>query len=340
MDKIRDISILEAVLHVLDNNSEEPVLNDFYLDLNEETYKFIYSHIERVLKDENLKYALFKNRDSEIKVLSQEYLNGQVDLLSSSNSIAQCLFDIMKNLTKIPSCDLFVVSFSTEYGPMIGILKVDYIKQYTHTIDFKDNEVGINVTPLKTILPSNKKIQKAAFIKPVRNGNEYDLLVLDKGTIKANEEYAADYFIEKFLDCNLIENDRDKTRDFLNAVETWTRSNFNEDAARAEKVRSTVKEKLKENDEINIYDLANEILPYQTRKNFIAYMQGYDLEIVPVDKEYLEKKLSKIKIKVSSDIDLNITEEAYNDINKFEIKDNGDGSIHMIIKNIENYAEK
>jgi hypothetical protein len=69
-------------------------------------------------------------------------------------------------------------------------------------------------------------------------------------------------------------------------------------------------------------------------------MQARDLEKFEVDKEYLEKKLSKLKIKVGSDIDLSIANEAYKDINKFEIKDNGDGSINMIIKNIENYVER
>ena len=69
-------------------------------------------------------------------------------------------------------------------------------------------------------------------------------------------------------------------------------------------------------------------------------MQQNDLEEIKVDNEYLEKKLSKLKIKVSSDIELSITEEAYKDINKFEIRDNGNGSITIMIKNIENYVEK
>lgn len=40
MDKIRDISINEAVLHVLDNNTDEPILNNYQLDINEDSYRF------------------------------------------------------------------------------------------------------------------------------------------------------------------------------------------------------------------------------------------------------------------------------------------------------------
>lgn len=339
MDKIRDISINEAVLHVLDNNSDKPVLNNYKLELNEEIYKFILSHIERVLKDNDLKYALFKSDSTLVRETSQDYMDGQIDLLEASNSIANCLFSFMSANPCIPSCDLFVVSFSTEYGPMLAILKVDYVKHYTHKIDLIDNSVGIKITPITTGLPATKKVQKAAFIKPIRRGQEYNLLVLDKG--KNSEEYGANYFTDNFLECLLIDNDRDNTRAFMNLVEVWTRSNLNGDAVKAEQIRRFVKNELKENDEIDIYDFASSVLPYEeSRKNFISYMQANNIEQVKVDKEYLEKRLNKLKIKIDSDIEISITEEAYRDINRFEIKNNGDGSITFLIKNVEKYAEK
>lgn len=341
MDKIRDISIIEAVLHVLDNNSDEPILNNYKIELNDDIYKFIFSHIERVLKDTDLKYALFKSKDTAVKEASQDYLNGQINLIRASNDIAKRLFSLMKANSNIPSCDLFVVSFSTEYGPMIGILKVDYVKQYTHKIDVIDDTVGIKITPITTGLPATKKVEKAAFIKSIHDGQEYNLLVLDKRKVKDTDEYGANYFIDNFLGCMLINNDRDVTRAFMDTVENWTRSNLKEDAVKAETVRSFVKNELKDNDEINIYDFAKDILPFkENQKDFIAYMQANSIETVKVDKEYLEKRLSKLKLKISSDIEINITEDAYKDINKFEIRNNEDGSITFMIKNVEAYAEK
>lgn len=342
MDKIRDISITEAILHVLDTNSDEPILNNYKMDLTEESYKFILSHIERVLKDENLKYATFKHKGTPIKTHSQEYLNGRMNLNDTSIEFAKWLFAIMKDTTGIPSCDLLVISFNTEYGPMLGILKMDYVKQYTHKIDIVDSNVGIGLMPIITGLSASKKVQKAAFIRPIRDGQEYDLLVLDKGTVKSADEYGATYFIENFLGCLLKENDRDITRTFMALVEIWTRSNCKNEAAKAEKIRTLVKANLINNDEINIYDLAEEVFPpfeIETKKAFLTYLQESNIERFQIDKEYLEKKLNNVKIKVSSDIEINITGDAYQDINKFEVKDNGDGSIHMIIKNIENYVE-
>ncbi len=341
MDKIRDISINEAVLHVLDNNSDEPILNNYKIALTDEVYKFILSHIERILKDNDLKYALFKESSTVIRETSQEYLNGQIDLLQASNCVANNLFSFMKSDINIPSCNLFVVSISTEYGPMLGILKLDYIRQYTHEIDFIDDNVVINITPITTGLPATKKIQKAAFIRPICNGQEYNLLVLDKVKSRKSDEYGTDYFTEKFLECLLIDNDRDNTRLFMNAVENWTRSNLKEDAVKAEEIRSFVKSELRENEEIDIYNFASKILPFEEiKKDFIAYMQTNDIEKVKVDKEYLEKRLSRLKLKIDSDIEISITEEAYRDINRFGIQNNGDGSITFMIKNVDRYVEK
>lgn len=345
MDKIRDISIQEAVLHVLDTNSDEPVLNNYMMELTDESYRFILSHVERVLKDDSLKYATFKSKNTVVKEFSQDYLNGRINLNIVSTEIAESLFEIMKATTSIPSCDLLVISFATEYGPMIGILKMDYVKQYTHKIDIVDSNVGIGLMPIITGLSASKKVQKAAFIRPIRNGQDYDLLVLDKrtGKVSDEEEYGANYFTENFLGCLLKDNDRDATRTFMDLVEIWTRSNFKNEAALAEKLRTTVKDTLQDNETIKIYDLAEELFnPYETesKKAFIAYLQENNLEEFQVDAELVEKRLSKVKIKVSSDIELNITGDAYKDINKFEIRDNGDGSINMIIKNIENYVEK
>jgi hypothetical protein len=341
MDKIRDISINEAVLHVLDTTSDKPILNNYMLELTEEVYRFILSHLERVLKDDSLKYASFKTKGTPTKESSQDYLNGLIDLNTASNEMVEDLFKIIQSGTSIPSCDILVVSFSTEYGPMIGILKIDYIKQYTHKIDVINNNVDIGLMSIKTGLPDKKKVQKAAFIKPIRNDQDYDLLVLDKKPVIDND--GANYFLDNFLGCSLLRNDRDKTRDFMNQIEIWTRSNLKDEAVKAERMRTSVKEILKNSEEINIYNLAEKIISRyepEVKKDFIAYFQENNLEKFQVDKEYLDKKLSKLKLKINSDIDLNITGDAYNDINKFEIKDNGDGSITMLIKHIDNYVEK
>ncbi|WP_162266836.1 nucleoid-associated protein, partial [Clostridium botulinum] len=206
MEYIKEVNINEAVVHILDNNSEEPVLNEYKLRLDDECYKYILKLIDKCLKDECLRYAKFNEEKNVVKEISQEYLNGQNDLLDVSKELARQLFILMKGNDSISSCDLMIVSISTEYGPMLAILKMDYVKNYIHVVDMVENKVGIDIVPEFTGLPASaQKIQKCAFIKPIRENQEFNLMVIDKQKkIKTSEEYGSNYFINKYLGCNII----------------------------------------------------------------------------------------------------------------------------------------
>ena len=345
LEYIKEISINEAVIHILDVNSEEVILNEYPLELNEEIYTFLTKHLQKCFNDEELRYAVFNGERSIVKEVSREYLNGETNLMETSKELARQMFKLIKANGTIPSCDLIVVSLSTEFGALLGILKMDYVKNYTHKIDFVEDKIDINIIPQLSGLPgSGQKIQKCAFIKPLRDENEYDLMVIDKiNKAKEKEEYGTNYFINSYLGCNVINNERDLTKGLLNAAEKWTRDNLKEDAAKAESFRSTIKKKLKEEEIIAIEELSNDLFKdqFEAQKNFIDYVSSQGVEgNVNVDKEWVEKKLKRVRLKIDRDIDLYINEETYDDSSRFEIVKNGDGSINMIIKHVMNYIEK
>lgn len=343
MEYIKDITIMEAAIHVLDDSSTEPILNEFKLELNDETYIFIYKHIEKCLKNDDLKYARFNDGNGVIKKVSQEYLNLESNLLDTSKELAKQLFVQMRTNGNIPSCDLITVGFTTEYGPMLGILKMDYVKNFTHEVSFIDDKLGINLVTQTAGLPSGK-INKAAFIKDLKRKNEFDLMVIDKRSKrKADEEYGSNFFTDIFLNCVLVENERDMTKNLLRTTEAWTRNHVREDADKAEKIRSTVKSKLLEEDTIDIDKLGQEIFE-NNDVGRLAFIENIKANGVPdevaVDKEWVEKKLKRVRLKVDKDIDIYLSQEAYKDNSKFEIKRNGDGSINITVKNVMNYIEK
>ena len=344
-DYVNDINIQEAVIHVLDQNADAPILNEYMLDLSDDTYNFLYRHINKCLKDEELKFAVFNPERNIVKEVVQDYLNGiSNDLIGISKELSNQLFAIMKSNINISSCDLIVVSIVTDQGPMIVILKMDYIKNFTHNIDFVDNKIGIEIIPQVAGLPGNgQKIQKAVFIKPIREGQSYNLMVLDKMKQTKEEEYGANYFNNNFLGCSTLTSPRDATKTFMKATESWTRSNIVEDAAKAEGIRTKVKEKLETQDDINIEELSHELfqLESEEKESFINYMNGHGItEEIKIDKAYVEKKLKRVRLKIDKDIDLYINSEAYKDNTRFEIQKNSDGSINMVIKHINNYMEK
>jgi len=345
MEYVNDIGINKAVIHVLDSNGEEPILNEYSLELNEDVYKFIYKHIDKCLKYDELKYARFNPERNIVKELTQDYLNGiENDLINLSKELARQLFIIQKSNCNIPSGDLIIVSITTDQGPMVAILKMDYVKNFTHEIQFIDQKIGVGIIPQVAGLPgSGQKIQKAAFIKPIREEENYNLMVLDKQKTVKEDEYGANYFINTFLGATYITNERDMTKTFVKAAENWTRKNVTEDAAKAEEIRTAIKTKLKEEDTINIDEFSEELFKEQpqVREDFSNYIKQQGLnEEVTIDKTWVDKKLKRTRLNIDKQIDLYINDEAYHDSSKFEIQRNGDGSINMIIKNIMNYIEK
>ena len=345
MEYINDININEAVIHILDSNSDDPVLNEYSLDLDEDIYKFLYKHIEKCFKDDELKYAKFNPERNIVKEVVQDYLNGiDDDLINISKELASQLFIIMKGNVNIPAGDLIIVSLTTDQGPMIGILKMDYVKNFTHEVQFVDNKIGIGIVPQSAGLPgSGQKIQKAAFIKPIREDERYNLMVLDKQRGSRDDEYGANYFISSFLGASLVTNERDMTKTFVKAAENWTRKNITEDAGKAEEIRTAIKSKLKEEDTINIDDFSKQLFEkdYQAKEDFTTFIkaQGLNNEVA-VDKTWVEKKLKRVRLNIDKEIDLYINEETYHDSKKIEIISNGDGSINLVIKNVINYIEK
>jgi len=345
MEYINDININEAVIHIIDSDAEEPILNEYSLELNEDVYKFLYRHIEKCLKDEELKYAKFEKGTSIIKESVQHYLNGtESNLIDASQELARQLFSIMKGNCNIPSADLIIVSITTDQGPMIAILKMDYIKNFTHEIQFIDSKIGVDIIPQVAGLPgSGQRIEKAAFLKPIREDENFNLMILDKKKASKEDEYGANYFLNTFLNASIVTNERDMTKTFMKASENWTRKNITEDAAKAEEIRSTIKTKLKEEDSINIDELADELFAEQPQvaEDFTNYIKQHGLcEEIAVDKTYIEKKLKRTRLNIDKQIDLYINDDIYKDSSKFEIVKNGDGSINLVIKNVINYIEK
>lgn len=343
MKYINDINIQEAIIHVLDSNGDEPILNEYKLDLDEHSYKYIYKQMEKCIRDDELKLAKFNYERNIVRDSVKEYYKGDINFIDLSKLLAQNLFCILKSNSFIPACDLIIASIITDQGPMIAILKLDFIKNIMHDIDFIENKVGISLKTKDICLPgSYNKIEKAAFINIFNPKDEVNLLFLDKNRRKNNDdEYGAEYWINNFLGCSQVISERDQTKNFINLSEKWIRQNYFDNAERAEEIRTAIRNFLEEKEVIDIDEFSKEIIrdPGEI-ENFKMLISAYVDEEIKIDKKYAEKKKKKIKLKIDNDIEINISQEAYKDVSKFNISKNGDGSINMIIKNVINYIEK
>jgi hypothetical protein len=343
MRNIKQVEIIKAVIHVIDNSMEEPILNEAELEINEDINEFLIRHITRSTSDEEAKCAVLNEEKNIIKEITQNIFDNYESFLENSQQITQHIFNTIKINPNIPSGDLIVCLFNCEYGITLGIMKLDYNKTYIHNIDYIDNKMLISIIPQMIGLPdTGQKLQKCAFINC--NENNYNMIVLDRQAKKDSDTGVAAYFLNTVLNCSIVSDRRDNTRNMLKTSEKWIRENLKDDADKAEKARNFVSRTVKSDDVINIETIAHHAFggDESLKENYVLAMKdaGIEEKEVLVDREWAEKKLKRKRLKIDKDMELYINSEAYEDGSRFQIKRNGDGTIDIVIKQVRNYIEK
>lgn len=341
MRNIKDITINKAVIHIVDNSMEEPILNQKELYLTDETLEFVGKHIAKASSDEEAKYANF-NGNNDIQNICRELIYNSDSFMEKSRDLAKIFFSESKKCGLIPPGDILIVKFDCEYGKMLSIMSMIYNKAFIHSIDYEDENMVIDIKPQYIALPDNmQRLQKCAFVN--LESDEGDLLVLNRPTKEEKAAKSLNTFPDNILKCSLFEDKRDATKILMKSSENWVRENLSEDAGKAEEVRREFGNILKNEDVINIDEMAKEILEdEETAKNYVETLKenGINENKVELDREWVDKKIKRKKLKIDKDVEIHINSDAYNDVNRFQIKRNGDGTIDIIIRQVRNYFEK
>ncbi len=334
--KINEIIINHVFLSVLDKDNNTIIFNDSEMDLNEETYEYFEKHILKGLSDEEAKTAKFTGEQNIVRNLCKEVFEDADTYLENSKRISQYLFKCIANEEKELSGDIAVCMFESQQGKFLAILKFNFTDAYTHYVKQTEDTMSVSIGKSKTGLPGlGQKAAKALFVREIKEHNDYDMLILDK--------QKDGYFSQSFAKCTFILDSRENTKTFHKLSESFARKAFKDNAQEAEEFRSRMTDTLLSENKIDIDRIAHNSFSDEAVKNeFKAAMlaEGITEKEVEVDREWVEKKLKKKRLKVDKSIELYIDTEIYKDQEKFEIKRNGDGTINIVLKNIKNYIEK
>lgn len=335
--------IHKFIIHVLDKNANAPILNDFEGEINEEVQDFFEKHLSRALKDDDMKKAKFNEGRNIVKECCEEIIYDEAQFVDNSKEIALELFKTMKSNQNISSCDLAICLYSIEDDKFVGILKLDYKKSYTHSIEFIDEKFKIQIIPNEVGLPtSSQKLKKCAFIGLSGVNDEYHLEVLDKDLAK-NPDKEGDFFISNFLNCEIIMDDKDKTKIFKNSTEKWVKNSLYDDIQTATAFRENLVHTLKQKEEVDINEFVNGVIEEDhLKESFIDHIsrEGIIEDNFTIDKNWVEKNLKKKSIKTDTGFEMKGSLEDFEDYFKYQIKKNSDGSLDIILKNVKFYEEK
>jgi hypothetical protein len=323
---------------------DEPVFNDYELEIeNAEIYSFLEKHITKSMEDENTRKGIFRKGINIVKDVSMKIIKNSDYFIEGSKEIAKQLFKAMKTNNSIASTDLIICWFQTNDENYIGILKMDYNTTFIHNVEVLDNRFKISIKKQEISLPNiGQKIQKCVFVKEDKGNEEYNLIILDN-QINSKDE-VAQFFINTFLDAELITDNRTLTKIFKKETQEWIQKKEKEGEDLSNKTIKIVNNIMHEEDEIDIASVSNKLFEDKSylKEEYIKNLEdkGLHESTFIVDKEWVEKKLTKVKIKTDTNIELTLDYNLLSEKNIFEIIAKPDGTKEIIIKNIKSITQK
>ena len=332
--------IHKSIVHVLDKNSDSPILNDYECRNSLEVDKFFQKIINRVSKDDDLRKAEFNDYNNNIvKNCCEQIIYDEDTFLQNSKEIAAYLFEIMKQSEEMDSCDLAICLYSVKDEKNVAIIRLEYKKLYTHSIEFVEDKFNIQIVSNEIGIPETGRPKQCALVGLSGINDEYHFKLLDKD---AEKEQLETKFVTAFLNAKKIEDDKYKTKVFKTTAENWITNAISDDMKKAEDIRSMLNYTLKEKEEINVEEFVqNNIIDKDLKESFKEHMEDKGLtENFSVDKKWVEKKLKKRSIKTDTGFDIKGNLSDFEDAMKYSVRKNENGTFDIVIKNVSFYEEK
>lgn len=316
--------------HILDKQSDVPLLNDYEGKISLQVDKFLQRTIKKVLKEDSLRKAKFLDcKDNEIKKITDGILYNEKTFLENSKEIAAYLFDIMKETEQIESCDLIISLITIKDEKFIAIIKVDYKKIYNHKIDFKDDKFDIQMIENEIGISETFRAKQCALIGVNGLNDEYDLRVID---IEAEKENVKSLFIEEFIKAKNIIDDTYKTMKFISITSSWINSYFNNLASRVENF-NFLSYIMLNTSSIDIEDFTEKLLgnDKEAKESYIEQLESKDITNFNIDKKIAEKRFKNINLKGIFKFKCGL--EEFNNPHILKIVEDGD-KYNLVIKDV------
>lgn len=306
------IKLVKLAIHVLDNTnqSSEPILSDKECEISSEINDFFVAHTQNSIVDENAKRAVFSRTDAVVKTSSDRVFERANRFIASSKRMAEALFTPMRQTRSISPGDLAVCLCSAENadsqfvtnGQFIGIFKMDLTSAFTHVIRKSGDEVTIQIKAQENVLPSPKqRLQKCVFIRPSQ-ADQYDMIILDNQIAHLHDAAGvANFFSRTFLQAELWQSNRDKTRMFRSLTAQWIKQHYDEFLPdQADTLTNGARQVILSDAPVNLHEFANVLIPSEPlRQNYLQFLRENrleDAEFSP-DKQYALQATKRKKYK-------------------------------------------
>lgn len=333
-----DIIIRRGIVHILDAELGYPVYSEQELELSPDINDFLRAHIFKLLSGDDMKNAYFPEDEPSLvyDILKQFQ---EENLVRDSKRLADELYRIMNANVAIPSADLAVVTFQVAGQQYLTLLKLNYKESFVHMTNAEEAGNVNHIIRYQSTLPgAASKLSEAVIV----NLQDYSVRIIEK-KYEVNGE-KVNYLSELFLHCRTAMSDKTKLAVVTRAVGQINQKHFAEEPVRQMEAKSILKQEMENNGVIRVEDIGEKIygdVP-DIQEEFSAKMGKYHMEKAEVkpQSEQTAKRFAKQYLKTDTGIEINIPMEQYEDKNQVEFITNPDGTISVLIKNINQLMTK
>ena len=242
------------------------------------------------------------------------------------------------NIT-IPSADFAAITFQCKSILYLALLKMNYKESFVHMTNSLEGSNVNSIIKYRAALPaSSSKLSEAVII----NLKDYSVNIIEK-KYEVNGE-KCNYLSELYLKCSASMSSKSKLDIVTRAVEQLNKKHFEGKPVKQMEAKRIIKEEIEENGTISVEKISEKIygkVP-EIKEEFDAKMEKYHMQKAEVkpQSEKTTRKFEKQYLKTDTGIEINIPMEQYQDINQVEFITNPDGTVSVLIKNINKISTR
>ncbi len=334
-----EIIITNAIVHIMETGIAMPILSEHVLERHEELNDLLRTHIYKVASCDDLKTCVFGNEEeSEMFRLVKNF--NEDDLVGFSKEAAARLYEIMLANPAIPSADFCVVTFRNEEKSYLALLKMNYKDSFVHmTQNAGDGSNYISIIMQTATLPaSGTKLSEAVII----DLEDYTVRIVEK-KYEVNG-VNTNYLSELYLKCYAKMSQRTRMKIVEKTVDQINHKYFEDNIEKQLESKAVIESQIREEGAITpavIGERLYEEYP-AVREEFEDKLGKYNMirEEVRPQNETTVRKLHKQYLKTDTGIEINIPMDEYNNNDSVEFITNPDGTISIMIKNINRLMAK
>lgn len=333
-----EIIIRNAVAHILDSTVGLPVLSNTLLNLSPDLNDFLRDHIYKIASGDDLKSCKFNTEESFVYERLVDFK--EENLVPISQEISNHLYSIMKQNIDITPADLMVVTYQVNSTIHLALLKMNYKETYVHLTGSDEVYGNYNdiIKQTATLPSATTKLSEAVLI----NLTDFSIGLVER-KYEVNGE-KTNYMSELFLQCQTKMSPKTKLNIVTKAVEQINKKYYEGDFDKQMKAKSIIHNEYIEQGSIQIDTISEKIfgaIP-EIKEEFNEKLEKYNLqsdEVKPQNKQ-TTKKFEKQFLTTDTGIEINIPMEQYNSKKNIEFITNPDGTISVLIKNINQLTSK